>query len=79
MPKFMGYNERSVKKKLHSIKYFHKEIAEIPNNLTTHLKALEQKEAKTPTTYRIGKEIFTNLTSDKELISKICKELKKLT
>jgi Rps23 Pro-64 3,4-dihydroxylase Tpa1-like proline 4-hydroxylase len=46
------------------------------SKLTAHLKALEQKEANTPKRSRLGK-IFTNLTSDRGLISKIYKELKK--
>jgi hypothetical protein len=46
----MGHNESSGKRKTHSSKCLQKETRErdYPSRLTEHLKALEQKEAKTP-------------------------------
>jgi hypothetical protein len=45
----MGHNENSAMRKTHSSKCLQKETDEsIHSSLTTHLKALEQKEANTP-------------------------------
>ena len=46
----MVHNESSAKRKVHSTKYPGKETGEIlhTNNLTAHLRALEQKEANSP-------------------------------
>ena len=49
IPKFMGHNESSPKRKTHSSECCRKETGKsIPFSLTTHLKALEQKEANSP-------------------------------
>ena len=46
----MGHNESSVKRKVHSTKNLHKEAEKkiYTNELTEHLKTLEQKEANSP-------------------------------
>ena len=45
----MGHHESSVKRKVHSTKCLHKEAGKIhTNELTEHLKTLEQKEANSP-------------------------------
>jgi hypothetical protein len=44
----MGHSESSAKRKIHISECLHKEIGEIIHRqLTTHLKALEEKEANT--------------------------------
>jgi hypothetical protein len=52
--KLVGHNECSAKKKVHSTKCLHKEISEIgTGELTSYLKALEQKEVNTPKRNRL--------------------------
>jgi hypothetical protein len=49
IPKLMGHNESSPKRKNHSFKSLQKKLERThTSNLTAHLKALEQKEANSP-------------------------------
>ena len=95
IPKFMGHNESSVKRKVHSTKYLHKEAGKFhTSELTEHLKTLEQKEANSPKKTRIIKlraeinKIETKKTIQRinetkswffDKINKIDKPLSKLT
>jgi len=47
IPKFMGHNESSAKRKVHSTKCLHKKLESYhTSNLKVYLKALEKKKRK---------------------------------